>query len=287
MSNFVDEEDFGEQVEDFAYRMKVVLGGRRPHSWGSAMGLGKAVTHQIFTVGRVPRAETLATIAQVERVGLGWLTGEERLFPPKRFEVELLEDVSLFRDAVWDSMMIIYGANLSAICLGGMETLKRDSDEPIRHRRWQVLRGPIHTHHLRDVTDDCRSPFELRVRQCSEREMREVVRGEMGNWWLFGDFGGTNKKSLWNTAEKMDPVDEVFGVESLIRLTEQSDRQVAPYMELSALWDRIPEGRREIAWAFLKVLSGEQVTLPVPASDPPPHKISNPFAALAADLANE
>ena len=57
--------------------MLFLVGGRKQHSWGLAIGLTRGMVDGVFRRGQLPSAEALAIIASAERVNLTWLlTGE-------------------------------------------------------------------------------------------------------------------------------------------------------------------------------------------------------------------
>ena len=61
----------------FLERMLFLVGGRKQHSWGLAIGLTRGMVDGVFRRGQLPSAEALAIIASAERVNLTWLlTGE-------------------------------------------------------------------------------------------------------------------------------------------------------------------------------------------------------------------
>lgn len=64
-------------IENFVDRLNVILGGRKPHPWASALGWQKTLVHRIFNGKQLPSPDYLASLAAAERVNLTWLlTGE-------------------------------------------------------------------------------------------------------------------------------------------------------------------------------------------------------------------
>lgn len=58
--------------KDFLYRLKNILGNRKKHPWGDAVGLKATRVNAIFN-GRMPQVDALERIVRAEHVSLDWL----------------------------------------------------------------------------------------------------------------------------------------------------------------------------------------------------------------------
>ncbi|MDH5641989.1 MAG: helix-turn-helix domain-containing protein, partial [Nitrospira sp.] len=95
---------------DFLSRAKVLLMGRKPYSWGMALGLGRGTISRMFNDGLPPAADALAIIARAENVSITWLLtgrGEPRIVYHYPDDASALEHIDAdLLDENWQVLLV-------------------------------------------------------------------------------------------------------------------------------------------------------------------------------------
>lgn len=268
---------------NFTNRVRAVVGERKPHTWGAALGISKASVADVFG-GRTPRNDTLARIAHIERVRLDWLSDGSG----SPFAVSQLRELSPLAElleAGADRMLLLHdGTSLALAASTAIRKTypRRAGADPVTldYPEWVVFActGALEPL-LRVVYGALASgAVSLRVAALTSEELQSIVAGQVGNWALFGDFAGSNPKAIWATAQEVDVperLEALIGgtVRQLSHDTASAQRpepgafnlvessRYASEPDVAEIWSRIPRDRRELALAQLRLLAGETVKL--------------------------
>ncbi len=263
-------------MTDFSNRAGQVLGSRKQHTWGAAVGLSKPSVVDFFA-GRVPRMETLSRIAHIERVSLTWLSdgvGAPFLVSELAEPSPVLELIEAGADA---ALLLHDGSGLCiALRTPIQKTYPRRKDAApvtLSYPEWVVF--DVHCAYSAAVAPLLgaltQGSLDVRVAACTAGELESIQQGRVGNWDLFGDFGGVNPLSLWARAVPADVperLDAMLG-QTVHRLTHDTFSTLAIAAEpsgeysvdIQAIWQRIPKDRQALAVAQLRLLAGERVQL--------------------------
>ena len=233
-------------MSGFSDRLDLLVSPRTLYSWGGALGLAKAtIAH--MKAGGEPRASTLRKICAVERCSSEWLSSGKG----SPFDVNQTQEAGETFSAVAEllpmsnEVLVVHDGTRVAIAISVPV-----EEESFRYTQWNVIAGPVNA----PLLDLLRAEASIRVAHTPPSDMQRLIDGQMGNWELIGDVGGSrgtrNPASVYTKAQQAPNwmafkalTDRAFALAPLPAITQGVAEPPACY-GLVDLIDRLPEDQR-------------------------------------------
>lgn len=244
-------------MSNFFDRVQLLLSGRTLFSWGVAIGLGNSSINRLKAGGELSQ-KTERYICAVERCSSEWLTsGKGSPFEVNRTQDadETFRAVSELLPMATDTLLVHDGERVAFVIGTPIAREKQTYTE------WVVIAGPANT----ELLELLRSQMNVRVAFAPPSDMQRLIDGDMGNWELVGDIGGTrgavNAKSVFNKAELAETwmtfkalTDRAFRVAPMALPNKLEETKAVYGTPLSELIDQLSEGHRRAVEVIVRGL---------------------------------
>lgn len=246
-------------MSTFSDRLDLLLATRTLYSWGVAIGLAKATIAHLKKGGE-PRGNTLRKICAVERCSIEWLsTGKG-----SPFEVNNTQDADETLRAVAEllpicnEVLLVHDGERVAFAIA--TPISTDAHS---YTEWRVIAGPVNA----ALLEALRAESNIRVAHAPPSDMQRLIDGQMGNWELIGDVGGTrgarNAASIYSKAQFAPNwmaftalTDRAFRVTPLALTHGLAEKSPLQGERLIDLIEQLPDAQRAAVEVIIKGLLG-------------------------------
>lgn len=174
--------------KDFLYRLKNILGKRKKHPWGDAVGLKATRVNAIFN-GRMPQVDALERIARAEHVSLDWLllgTGNPYRYRATGITTDeerakLLDEILRADDRPWDIHLVeLKNSPYACLVLARQEAVQYE-DATARFLDLEVFpeAGPVMLSQLKN--------YRVLRSTVDAKTFNNIARGRVGASNIFPD----------------------------------------------------------------------------------------------------
>jgi|GEM_PF-5385456 len=148
---------------------------------------------------KAPSDDTLTRLIGPERLKPDWLWNDEGA----PYAVSVLERLSDLQDYLPSADRVLFLHNDNDVCLCiGTSVQKIYGKKSVDYREWVLFRSTKSA----ELIEALHHHAELAVASVTPKLMVQIQAGYIGNWPLFGDFGGTrgaeNALSIWANSER-------------------------------------------------------------------------------------
>ncbi|MCW8831418.1 MAG: hypothetical protein OQK32_07865 [Gammaproteobacteria bacterium] len=180
---------------NFEERLKMLLSGRKIHSWGDKIGLTKTILTRM-NKGIMPGADKLSPAIRAENLSLSWLIdgiGSPYLVNHCISDEDCYATLDELYIEQWNTYLLLCGQKIAIVLTQpGSYYIK---DDPYQYPIVEVLVGEIGSMTLQRI-DKATNGKNIFYMDISSEEMKQLAKGQIGTYQLLNSDDAILKNAL-------------------------------------------------------------------------------------------
>ena len=168
---------------DFEKRLRMLLSGRKIHSWGDKIGLTKTILTRM-NKGIMPGADKLTPAIRTENLSLSWLIdgiGSPYLVNHCTSDEDCCATLDEFYIEKWNTYLLLCGQEKTIVLTqpGSYEI----NDDPYQYTIIEVLAGEVDEMTLQRIGETANGK-NIFCKDVSSETMKQLAKGQIGTYQL-------------------------------------------------------------------------------------------------------